>query len=248
MISRAEIKTRAKAAFMRNYWLCVGIFAILSGTGGSAAAGYMSVFYPIFSVVFIAAIIFVGGPFTVSHARASLNAYDGKRLSFADIIWCFREGRYWKCVGSMALPTLFTALPSIVIIPFAGTVSPFIARALDQAYGLHAAGYVAVIVGTILLGALIALIPTIIIGLSLSQTAYLVADGELSGMAAVRRSRELMSGHRWELFVFGLSFLGWSILAALSEGVSGIFWSGPYMSISYAGYYRELSGGTAAAV
>ena len=241
MIARREIKERAKAAFMRNYWLCVAIFAILSGTGGAAVCGYLTVFYPIFSIMMIAAVIFIGGPFMVSHAKASLNVYDGKKPSFADVIWCFREGRYWKCTGSMALYTLFTSLPSIVICSAAGIAAPFVAYAVRNAHELNSAQNIAVIVGTVLAGALIALIPTIIIGLGLSQTSYVVSEEGLSGMAAVRRSWELMRGHKGELFVFGLSFLGWSILSAMTEGMVGVFYVGPYMSISYAGYYRELA-------
>ena len=37
-----------------------------------------------------------------------------------------------------------------------------------------------------------------------------------------------------------LSFIGWGILTALTGGILGIFYTGPYMSTSLAGLYVEI--------
>ena len=37
-----------------------------------------------------------------------------------------------------------------------------------------------------------------------------------------------------------LSFIGWGILTALTVGILGIFYTGPYMQSTFAGYYLEV--------
>lgn len=44
----------------------------------------------------------------------------------------------------------------------------------------------------------------------------------------IDESRKLMDGHKWELFVFQLSFIGWHLLAALTFGIAYI-WIAPYI-------------------
>jgi uncharacterized membrane protein len=52
-----------------------------------------------------------------------------------------------------------------------------------------------------------------VILLSFALSPYLLADHPEDGAdAAIRRSRELMQGWKWELFKLELSFLGWNIL------------------------------------
>ena len=43
----------------------------------------------------------------------------------------------------------------------------------------------------------------------------LLDDPEISCLEAIRRSKRMMQGHKMELFVLDLSFLGWSILAGV---------------------------------
>ena len=57
---------------------------------------------------------------------------------------------------------------------------------------------------------------------------------------AITASKELMDGHKGELFVLGLTFLGWALLSALTFGI-GNLWLNPYMNASYAAFYRSLS-------
>ena len=273
MIDRASVKGRAKGMFLNNYWLNVGLFAVLSAvTGGvsafsSSGSGTMNLVsagngsrHPaismivvgaalIFSLIGIAAAIFVAGPLNVSSARAGLNVYDGNRPSFKDVIYAFANGRYWQSVGGMALSTLFIAIPAVVVL-VPGVILMMTAMLGVGEYShmsgaSTAAATVAAGIGVLTL----AMIPSVIVGEGLSQVPYIIAEEGLSGMAAIRRSWRLMRGHKWEHFVFGLSFFGWSMLAALSFGIVGVFYATPYMSVSMAGYYRELwSGGAAETV
>ena len=51
---------------------------------------------------------------------------------------------------------------------------------------------------------------------------------ELSASECITKSREIMDGHKWELFVFQLSFIGWHLLAMLTCGILYI-WVYPYI-------------------
>lgn len=49
-----------------------------------------------------------------------------------------------------------------------------------------------------------------------------------------------MNGHKMDLFVFDLSFIGWFLLGGIS--VIGMLWVVPYYQTAKANFYRELAG------
>ena len=48
-----------------------------------------------------------------------------------------------------------------------------------------------------------------------------------------------MHGHKWQLFVLHLSFLGWELLSILTAGI-GQLWLVPYIYGVLANYYDNL--------
>jgi uncharacterized membrane protein len=71
---------------------------------------------------------------------------------------------------------------------------------------------------------------------------YLMYDyPELTPREAMKISREMMSGQKWELFVLDLSFIGWILAALLTAGLGMIFVE-PYMSTARAAFYEDLKG------
>jgi uncharacterized membrane protein len=86
---------------------------------------------------------------------------------------------------------------------------------------------------------LLFIIPGIIMGLAYSMTNYIMADTACTAGEAIRTSKAITKGHRWEIFVMGLSFFGWYLLGALTAGLALIY-AIPYMAVSYAGLYEEL--------
>lgn len=90
------------------------------------------------------------------------------------------------------------------------------------------------------LGFLCFIVPGIIVALGLFEVPYLLAeDANLSGMDAIRRSWEDMKGYKGRLFGLAWSFFGWIVLTALTFGVLGIFYVGPYIAIAEAGFFHE---------
>jgi len=63
---------------------------------------------------------------------------------------------------------------------------------------------------------LLLIIPGIIAAYSYSQTMYLLAnDRALGPLEAIRKSTEMMRGHKWRLFCLHCRFIGWAMLCAL---------------------------------
>lgn len=94
-----------------------------------------------------------------------------------------------------------------------------------------------------LLWTLLFVIPGIVKGFSYAMTPFILADyPEMTANEAITASRKLMDGHKWELFVLGLTFIGWQILCALTLGI-GLLWLIPYQNAAYAAFYREITSG-----
>jgi uncharacterized membrane protein len=63
------------------------------------------------------------------------------------------------------------------------------------------------------LGLLLLIVPGIIAALSCAQTFYVLADDPTVGtLAAMRKSREMMRGHRYKLFCLWAGYFGWALL------------------------------------
>ena len=89
---------------------------------------------------------------------------------------------------------------------------------------------------------LLFIVPGIIKSFSYSMTPFILADDpNLTANQAITRSRELMDGHKWQLFVLSLTFIGWEILGALCFGI-GLLWVTPYKNAAYAAFYRQIAG------
>lgn len=91
------------------------------------------------------------------------------------------------------------------------------------------------------LWSLLFLIPGIIMAYAYSMSVFIANDHpELSAMDAIRKSRELMQGHKWDLFVLDLSFIGWIFLSLLTGGI-GFFFLAPYVEMAHVEFYRALT-------
>lgn len=84
-------------------------------------------------------------------------------------------------------------------------------------------------------------IPALIKSYSYSMTFYLLQDNpNLGPDEAITESRKLMKGHKWELFVFDLSFIGWIFLSMITFGIVAIFFVGPWMTLARAKFYDSI--------
>lgn len=96
----------------------------------------------------------------------------------------------------------------------------------------------------ITLWSLLFVIPGIIAAYRYRMALYLLLDHpEMSVMQCIRESKRMMKGHKGELFVMDLSFIGWAILESIPVvGYAVQVWTTPYISMSFVLYYEALRG------
>ncbi|MBQ3257047.1 MAG: DUF975 family protein, partial [Oscillospiraceae bacterium] len=113
------------------------------------------------------------------------------------------------------------------------------------------------------LWSLLFVIPGIIKSFSYAMTPYILYEHpEYNPNYAITVSREMMDGNKFRLFCLNLSFIGWSLLAALPSIIAlaavltgnffllplilvtivGDLFVGAYMEAAQAAFYREVSG------
>jgi uncharacterized membrane protein len=90
------------------------------------------------------------------------------------------------------------------------------------------------------LWSLLFIIPGIIASFSYAMAPFLLHDNpEISGYEAIRRSKAMVKGHKFDLFYLLLSFIGWGILCLFTFGI-GYLWLMPYMQTSVASFYDDI--------
>lgn len=98
----------------------------------------------------------------------------------------------------------------------------------------------------IFLWSLLLYVPGIIAAYRYRQALFILLDHpEMSALECITASKEMMRGHKGELFALDLSFLGWMILEWLFSPLA--IWLMPYREITYANYYNALPGSRGAA-
>ena len=97
-----------------------------------------------------------------------------------------------------------------------------------------------VMVFSTLLGIVTLGIGAIVLSYAYGMVPYLLRDyPELSAREALRTSSQMMKGHKWDLFVLDLSFIGWILLGIMTAGI-GLLWVAPYMDTTHAAFYEDL--------
>lgn len=144
MWNRAELKGRAKVAFKRNYWKCVlaaFILALIAGSGAAGSASNYSTSFngnedslmnaaaalptavihalvagiAIYSLLSVILNIFVFNPIEIGGCHFfTNNAYT--MASPKDLLAGFKDGRYWRSVGTVFLRDLFIVLWMLLLI------------------------------------------------------------------------------------------------------------------------------------
>ena len=92
----------------------------------------------------------------------------------------------------------------------------------------------------VFLWSLLLLIPGCIKAYSYAMTPYILKDNpEMKNNAAIEESMRMMDGHKLELFLLDLSFIGWAILSLLTCCI-GFLWLTPYMNMARVNFYEDL--------
>ena len=226
MWSISEMKERGKA-FKGNYWVCVlvgiimSIFVVEYGTSSAAKSGENDInltdlFHGLTSgekAAVIAAIFTALGVVTIVSLLL--------KIFFINPLTVGCHAFYRDNIKNT--PAAFGVLK----VGFANYGKTFITLFLRDLF--------------LFFWFLLLFIPGIIKVYSYRMVPYILSDNpDISPMDAIRRSKEMMQGHKWRTFVLDLSFIGWFILSALTCGILFIFWTGPYIYSTDAALYLKL--------
>ena len=90
------------------------------------------------------------------------------------------------------------------------------------------------------LWSLLFIIPGIVKGYSYSMAMYVLADNKgKSAKECIAESKAMTNGHKMELFVLDLSFIGWYLLSALTCGLA-LLYLVPLLNATHANVYETI--------
>ncbi|PRY72489.1 DUF975 family protein [Alkalibacterium olivapovliticus] len=99
----------------------------------------------------------------------------------------------------------------------------------------------------IALWTLVFIIPGIVKGYAYSQAFFIFKDKKELGeeeyptaIDCITESRELMDGHKMELFSLHITFIGWHIVEALTLGIASLYVR-PYLNMAEAVFYDRIA-------
>ena len=268
MWTRAELKSKAKFSFKRNYWKSVLISLILALLVGGGSSGSS-----ISSAVSNNLIGSSDSSVTDDYSNDDSSLYDGN--DFYDDTYDGNVEDDIDDLNSMADNTagmmaigiflivfimMFVVLMAVVILldvfifnPLEVGCKKYYLRNLNEPAQVGNIGYAfdnnyKNITKTMffrdlftVLWTLLFIIPGIVKSYEYQMIPYLLADNpQMTKEQAFEESKRMMQGQKWKAFVLDLSFIGWNILSALTLGILGIFYVQPYMDATHAALYEAL--------
>lgn len=229
MWTRKELKERAKVAFKRNYWKCVltgFLLMLLTGAvvGSSGVKGNLEEFEADLNMAATQAGISVGTVVGI------LLGIMGVSMLIALAINVFLKNPLVVGVNRFFLKNAEEP----------ATIKEWV-YSFKEGRFLKTVGALLLTNIFVSLWCLLLVIPGIIKMYDYYMVGYILADDpDMSAMDALRKSKEMMRGHRWNTFVLNLSFIGWTLLGAITFGIVDIFYVRPYMEATDAELYLNL--------
>lgn len=148
-------------------------------------------------------------------------------------------------VGSLAASIIVTPAFALSVVRIYLNVVKGNAPELNDAFtgfdDFWAAFKVTFLVGLFtFLWSLLFVIPGIIKSISYSMSMYVLAENKgKPALECIAESKKMTEGHKMELFVLALSFIGWAFVGAITFGIAYI-WITPYMQATMTNAYNYL--------
>lgn len=243
--TRVELKNYAKDFLRKHYWkafiVCL-IFTILTGDNESRGDSELQYSEP--------------APVVTEYEEETSLPYMGTN-TFIRFLSLYMTFPLWLIGTSLtALIAIVLLFISIIIGPlvtvgknrfflngFKGDVNIrylFSTFKRSEAWGIFKCMFITGLKN--FLWTLLFIIPGIIKAYEYYMVPYLLTkDSNLTSSEAIEISRKLTDGHKWNIFVLDLSFIGWYILGFLLFGI-GMFFVIPYPEATKARLFNVLSG------
>lgn len=264
--TRAELKSRAKVAFKRNYWKCVlaaFILSLVTSSGGGGGSSYNSSDND-YNNYFEDYEYDDDYDYEYNYSDAGSEIIrDGGLTTLVN------SGTLSVASGATALVTglaVFLVILIIIAVIVGAAMGIFLFNPI-QVGGCHfflenamvnTAGpglllnafklnYKSTVLTMFLRGlytflwTLLFIIPGIIKSYEYYMVPYILADHpEMSHQEVFALSKKMMDGEKWNTFVLELSFIGWQLLNGLTIGILGLFYVNPYVHATHAELYLTL--------
>ncbi len=248
---RYAVKAHAKRVFSENAGRCIAVSLIVSGITllvSSIASVYNIVpqlmpevesivtftpqlLLPLAVTLLFSILVF---PLTVGSFSFFMGTAAGAKMKVSSIfVWLGDLRLFGKALGTYLFYFLLSMFWMIICL-----FVPIIIVVLLLVYEIE---------GSLLLTGMIIWYVIFLVGvifaeikiLSLIPAIYLLAENpNIKIREAFILCRGMMRGHKWEFFVFNLSFLGWQLLASVTCGLS-LLYVYPYMQLATATYVRQ---------
>ena len=254
---RKQIKANARAALSAHYWPVVGIlfvgsilssvilliaivpmyvsliteaitnpYGMYAGTSMPFSGATIATMIILLPIGFIIALLITAGMYNFSY-----RVYRGEQPEFGYLFAAFKNGRLGKVIGGTLLMMVFLWLWELVFILPGSIIGGILMATVNEAVGA-----IVMVIGMIGGYAIV-----FVKAYQYSMLQYLLVDrDDLTVMRCFDETKALTKGYKWQLFVLDLSFIGWSLLAALTGGLLGIFYVNPYYYLAKAGSYDFL--------
>ena len=143
-------------------------------------------------------------------------------------------------VSIVVVPAL-TLATAIIYLNMAAGVKPEIAELFKHFDKFWAAFKVSFFTGLFtFLWSLLLVIPGIIKAFGYSMAMYILAENpSIGALDALKQSENMMKGHKMEMFILDLSFIGWHLLASITFGIAYI-WVIPYINATKTNFYNKI--------
>jgi uncharacterized membrane protein len=191
---------------------------------------------------------------------AQLIAFINDPMANMDVIANFGEilvDAFKSMIGILAVCAIVNFIGSLLTVPFTLSfaqvflnVSRDVKPELADFFGGYKQAGKAIALQVLItiftsLWSLLFIIPGIVKSISYSLSFYVLADRpELTALEALNISKELTKGHKMEIFITYLSFIGWFILCSIPYvgQILQFAYVTPYLNTTMAHIYRTLSG------
>lgn len=240
-MNRKEIKSLAKAK-LKGRWLNIVLLTLIIAIVESVVSSLISetdgMVYTLLNLannfLLVPAITASGTVYTIKFVR------EKEKVSLKEAIPSGKT--FGRFIANMIIFSIFE-IPVLIFIFVGELILVLVSTSLytSMLMGEASIDPMIIIWAVAFLIIIVSLIFFLLIGILLFPMPYLMAEEDCGIFDAVKRSFKIMKGHKGELFVLGLSFLGWLILSMLTLGI-GLLWLLPYIHVTLRIYYLSITG------
>ena len=230
------IKYNARRSLQGHYGIMIlGMLAVfgldmLGGGMASSLFGGTSTMSVVLGEAFALIVSLITGIFSAGYCYMQLNIARGREYSLGDLIFFFKNQPDRVIIAGFVLALIQVAAQ----IPYS-----YFVYTMDRGTTLEEQ---MTWMSTISLLMLLSMVLNMLISLPFAMTFYLMADDvNLGGIEALKASALLMKGNMGRYLLLQISFIPLLFLSMFTLYLA-LLWIIPYMEMSFAVFYQDLTG------